>query len=209
MLKFIKPKSLKMSCGKTSVHLWIYIGLSTKKLFIRKCITLASTILVLGASFGVVYGLSTVQAKNQSNQYISFLISIVIVIFNVIINSKFFYNSVVLRLFTSFEKNTSYTAYESSYAFKSILAQMVNTIIIPILVNRFLKQENYLYTKSGLAEDIFLLGLTNAFISPLLKFVDIEYLFRKYFLVWYYSRPGIFYVYSNRTEIQDWSDRAE
>ena len=83
-------KNRRMCCGKISVFLWINLGLSSKQLIIRKCITIVSTILVLGASFAVVYGLSTVQTKNQSNQYISFLISITIVIFNLIINGNFF-----------------------------------------------------------------------------------------------------------------------
>ena len=85
---------------------------------------------------------------------------------------------------------------------------MINTIMIPILVNRFLKRENYLYTKSGLADDIFLLGLTNAFVTPLLKIFDVEYFFMKYAYVWYYSRPGN-YFYDHRTKVSSWPDLAE
>ena len=62
--------------------------------------------------------------------------------------------------------------------------------MLPILVNRFLKQQNYIYTKSGLADDVFLLGLTSAFVTPLLKIFDSYYFFSKYIIVWYYSRPG-------------------
>ena len=42
----------------------------------------------------------------------------------------------------------------------------------------------------GLAEDIFLIGLSNAFIPPLLKIFDPYYFFIKYLNVWYYKKPS-------------------
>ncbi len=61
----------------------------TIDLIVRKSITFFFTFVVLGMSFAVVYGLSTVQVRNQDNRYISFLISLTIVIFNYLINSNF------------------------------------------------------------------------------------------------------------------------
>jgi len=52
-----------------------------------------------------------------------------------------------------------------------------------------LKKENYIYTASGLAEDVFYLSLTGAFINPLLKFFDVSYFLTKYLLRLYYDRP--------------------
>jgi hypothetical protein len=55
-----------------------------------------------------------------------------------------------------------------------------------------LKKENYIYTASGLAEDVFYLGLTTAFVNPLLKFFDVKYFLTKYLLRLYYDRPCTF-----------------
>lgn len=97
-----------------------------------------------------------------------------------------------MAIFTAYELNSSHTDYQSSYAVKAIFAQLINTILIPILVNRFLKKENYIYTTSGLADDVFLLGLTNAFIKPLVTIFDPYYFFIKYLRIWYYERPCMF-----------------
>ena len=84
-----------------------------------------------------------------------------------------------------YELSVTQTDYQSSLAVKAIIAQLINTIIIPILVNRFLKNHNYLYEKSGLAEDVFLLGITNSFLGPILKIIDMNYFYMKYFRIWY------------------------
>lgn len=75
-------------------------------------------------------------------------------------------------MLTIYELNSTHTEYQSSFAIKAIFAQLVNTILISILVNSFHKKENYIYKTSGLAEDIFLLGLTNAFVNPLVRIFD-------------------------------------
>ncbi len=57
------------------------------------------------------------------------------------------------------------------------MASLVNSILIPMIANRFIK--NNIYAKNGLADDIFMLGLTNAFVPPVLKFIDGGYYFSK------------------------------
>jgi len=76
----------------------------TIDLIVRKSITFFFTFVVLGMSFAVVYGLSTVQVRNQDNRYISFLISLTIVIFNYLIN-------IFLAIFTAYELNSTHTDY--------------------------------------------------------------------------------------------------
>ena len=71
--------------------LFYVVGMRTVDLIIRKCITFLFTLILLAMSFAIVYGLSTVQVKNQDNRYISFLISLIIVVFNFIISGKFFF----------------------------------------------------------------------------------------------------------------------
>lgn len=69
--------------------------------------------------------------------------------------------------------------------------------MIPILVNRFLKKENYIYTTSGLADDVFLLGLTGAFVKPLLTIFNPHFVFIKYAQVWFYDKPRKFIILIN------------
>lgn len=65
---------------------------------------------------------------------------------------------------------------------------MINSIFIPIFANYFIKRN--LYTKGGLADDIFLLGITNAFMAPILKIFNISYFIGK-IVAWWKRRPSI------------------
>lgn len=60
-------------------------------------------------------------------------------------------------------------------AVKSVLAQLLNSILVPVFANYFTK--NNLYDKNGLSDDVFMLGLTNAFVTPLLKYFDGYYVY--------------------------------
>jgi hypothetical protein len=57
----------------------------------KKMLTFTITVLMLGASFGIVYALSDAQIKNASNRYLSILISLVISIINIIIGSNYLF----------------------------------------------------------------------------------------------------------------------
>lgn len=76
--------------------LWHNLGRSHCRLFKKKLLTFLITIFVLGISFGVVYGLASLQVSldNQGgyehHQYLSFLISLAVSIFNTIIQRNYF-----------------------------------------------------------------------------------------------------------------------
>jgi hypothetical protein len=55
------------------------------------------------------------------------------------------------------------------------------------MTNRFIK--NNIYDPKGLVDDIFLLGITNAFLSPILKIFDTYYYYVR-FMAWYTNRPS-------------------
>jgi hypothetical protein len=44
------------------------------------------------------------------------------------------------------------------------------------------------------------LGLTNAFVPPVLKIFDVQYFIYHYFMVWYYKKPCT-YFFINRTKV--------
>jgi len=64
--------------------------------------------------------------------------------------------------------------------------------LIPIIANRFIKRN--IYEKNGLADDIFMLGLTNAFVTPILKLIDGGYFFSK-IMKWFKLKPSNYIFY--------------
>lgn len=51
-----------------------------------------------------------------------------------------------------------------------------------------------MYNKNGLADDVFMLGATNALVAPILKYLDFGYIFSR-FSAWRQNKPGTVYVY--------------
>jgi hypothetical protein len=72
---------------------------------------------------------------------------------------------------TVIEKEYSMNNFQISIAIKSVIAQVVNSIIVPILVNFYIKDRN-IFGKSGLVEDIFILGITSSLVPPLVRLFD-------------------------------------
>ena len=100
---------------------------------------------------------------------------------------KIFHNLVVIRKLTKMEKDFTETKHQASLGFKSTLAQLINSILVPMIVNALIKQK--IYDQNGLAADVFMLGMTNAFIGPALKVFDIGYIINR-LLKWLKSSPN-------------------
>ena len=79
------------------------------------------------------------------------------------------------------------TNHQASLAIKSVLAQLINSILTPMIVNILIKTE--VYERGGLVDDIFMLGVTNSFISPVLKIVDPGYIINR-ITKWFKSQPS-------------------
>jgi hypothetical protein len=171
--------------------IWENIGLSDWEKTKRKLITFSVTFLLLGVSLGVVFGLSKVQQDNSENRYLSILISLILIGFNKIIECNFMLNLVAIVYLSVYERDYTSIKYQISLAMKSILAQLLNTIVIPILANYFIK--NNLYDKNGLADDIFMLGLTGSFLPPFLKVLNPSWIIKK-ILQCYKTRPSKIYL---------------
>lgn len=84
---------------------------------------------------------------------------------------------VFIRRLTAFELDYTETKHQTSLAVKSILASLVNTIVIPMIVSYYIKDD--IYGQNGLASDIFMLGLTNSLLPPVLKLIDIGYMINR------------------------------
>lgn len=90
-------------------------------------------------------------------------------------------------------------------AIKAVVALILNSIVIPILVNHFL-QDN-LYGVNGLAYDIFYLGITNSFLSPLIRIFDIEFYFFR-LVKWYKNQPDS-KILSNQQKLNFYTQHIE
>lgn len=58
-----------------------------------------------------------------------------------------------------------------------MIALLINSILIPIIVNHFVKDN--MYGINGLAYDVFYLGITNSLLSPALKIFDLYYCYTR------------------------------
>lgn len=96
-------------------------------------------------------------------------------------------NAVVNTQLTIKERNFTLTSYQRSLAMKVIFAQLMNMILVPCIVAYLVKKK--VFETGGLIEDVFFLAVTNAFLSPLMRIIDIGYFIKK-LLAKYFNRPG-------------------
>lgn len=94
----------------------------------------------------------------------------------------------VIRLLTLYEKDYTETYHQTSLATKAVFALLINSIAVPILVNYLLEDGN-IFGVEGLAEDIFMLGITNSLLQPVLKIFDGYYYYTRG-LAWWKNRPS-------------------
>ena len=117
-----------------------------------------------------------------------------------LISRSYWLISEAIKYLSLYERDYTTIKYQTSLAIKSIIASLVNSIVIPMIANRFIKQN--IYSKNGLADDIFMLGLTNAFVPPVLKLIDGAYFYSK-FMQWRKRSPSNFsFLFSIQTLYQ-------
>lgn len=150
--------------------IWKNIGAPLGYRIKMKIITYLISGLLLGASFGIIFGLAVAQ-KQGNNQTLSLLISFVMNIINVLL-------AIAIQYLTVFEKDWTSTSYQTSVGFKIIFCQLINSIVLEIIVALYAKDKN-IYQTGGLVDDVFFYGLLNAFIPPLVRFINPYYLYRK------------------------------
>ena len=87
------------------------------------------------------------------------------------------FNLEVIRALTLLERDFTKTKHQTSLGFKSTIAQLINSILVPMIVNALIKKK--IYHQNGLAADVFMLGLTNAFVGPAIKVFDPGYIINR------------------------------
>lgn len=85
----------------------------------------------------------------------------------------------VIKFLTLFEKDYTSTNRQASLAIKSIFAQMINSILTPVVTAYYIKTDTGVYQTGGLVDNIFIMGITNALVPPILLFFDPLNIFTK------------------------------
>lgn len=76
----------------------------------------------------------------------------------------------VINYLTVFEKDYTASYREGSLAVKSIVAQMINTIVIPVVTAYEIKED--VYSSSGLVNNVFYLGITTTIVPPIMMLIN-------------------------------------
>lgn len=95
----------------------------------------------------------------------------------------------VINLLTIIEKDYTSTNRQASLAVKSIFAQMINSILIPVITAYYIKTTTGVYQTGGLVDNIFMMSITNSIVPPFVIFVNPAYLIAK-FIRFIKSRTG-------------------
>lgn len=158
---------------------WENLSFSACEKVVRKSVTYLITLMLLSVSFVLVYLLSSYEANNSSNTMLNFVVSFIISAINFAIGF-------LIRFVTVFEKDFTETGYQTSLAIKSIWAQLLNSIVVPIIVNYIIEKKN-VFGLNGLSTDIIYLSITNSFLPPLTKLIDPYYRYIKVRAFYYRS----------------------
>jgi hypothetical protein len=90
-----------------------------------------------------------------------------------------FYYLEVIKFLTLFEKDYTSTDRQASLAVKSIVAQMINSILTPVITAYYIKTETGVYRTGGLVDNIFIMAFTISLVPPVLLFFDPYNIFMK------------------------------
>lgn len=76
-------------------------------------------------------------------------------------------NIVVISLLNDFEKDYTTTNKQASLAIKSIVAQMINSILTPVITAYYIKTDTGVYKVGGLVDNIFMMGIFHSFLPAI------------------------------------------
>ena len=104
-------------------------------------------------------------------------------------SKKYFlsYSDVIIYKFAKLERNVTYTSEQISIGVKSIVAVLINSIVVPLVANKIVTDN--LYGVDGLADVVFFQALTNALLSPTLKIFSPGFFISRIKRCWY-NRPS-------------------
>ncbi|CAI2384085.1 unnamed protein product [Moneuplotes crassus] len=188
-----KRIDIERAAEPTNIY-WENMAVKPNERFWRSLATYGVAFICLAIVFAINLGLSFARDAlddevNSSNNnetriyamiiVISFISSIFIAINNTILFK-------VIRYISQFERHETYTKMNLTVSVKLTVCVVINTGVIPLIVNLGKKRW---FGRSGLAIDMFFILLAINFITPSLSLFNVVHFWRK-FRYWYEERKG-------------------
>ena len=160
--------------------IWRNLEYSALNIWVRKFITLLLSLIVIFICFVISVSLNLVKIEYASSkdakdfyfvQSISMSISMSTVAINFIINK-------IVVLLTSYEKVWTSTEFNLSHALKNSILIFINTGLVPLAVQFYIRGK---VDETSLSNDVLWILLFNAILTPAIFFMDMSYYATKYF----------------------------
>ena len=214
-LKYHDQKIRIEKAPEATEVLWQNLHYTFRQQVNRKLITLSVSVLILAASFGIIFGLKylnykakkaykhkveeTVDSNNKIVYYVPpletgemtslVLISVAIAIVSKIVNKIF--TKIMIKL-TDVEKRYNIAQFNVSCVKKTVTAQFVNTSLLIVIVHYILNKDYrfYIWGNGGLLTDIIVILIFNAAIQPLFYLFNFGHLIKAFQKCKLYGNKG-------------------
>ena len=163
--------------------IWENLGAGFLKKWLLRCMTTFVTILILCICFAMIYGCTIyrqdindtyTRSETQTfsdlskNRMASILPALGVIAINFVLAR-------LIRLFSSFEKITTFTGYNTSVAVKLTIAQCINTALIAIIVS---PDSDDWFTPYGLVVNMTYIFISNTVVGALVSIISPVYLIK-------------------------------
>ena len=187
-IKYSKIKGFKVEDPpEPEDFYWENFKYNSRERGLRIILVFALSLIIIGLSFGFVLFFTYLQNlvledEKKFNLFVKYLLSLIITIVISVLNEVLV---VVLKKFTLKEKHLSRTSYHLSLSIKITILTFFNSAIIPLISKELLvkKRVSYNYNidrNNLLVNDMFILFLVNALVTPIFWTFSIVYLFKKF-----------------------------
>ena len=188
-IKFNKYKGIDVDDPPEPEDLyWENFKYSGRQRFSKILLFFLVCILIISVSFAIVLGFTYWQNKITANEkninlFVKYLLSLFITIVIALLNEGL---EELLEIFTYKERHLSRTNYYLSLSIKIAIFTFLNSAIIPLIakelaVKKRIKEISYNIDRNNLiVDDMFVMFLCNAFVTPIFWTLKIPYWFRRF-----------------------------
>ena len=187
-IKFNKIKGIDVDDPPEPEDLyWENFKYTGRQRFFRILLFFLACILIIGVSFAIVLGFTYWQNKITANEkninlFVKYLLSLFITIIIALLNAALEY---LLEKFTHWERHLSRTNYYLSLSIKIAIFTFLNSAVVPLIakelaVKKRIKDISYNIDRNNLiVDDMFVMFLVNAFVTPIFWTLRIPYWFKR------------------------------
>jgi hypothetical protein len=187
-IKFNKIKGIDVDDPPEPEDLyWENFKYTGRQRFFKILLFFLACILIIGVSFAIVLGFTYWQNKITANEkninlFVKYLLSLFITIIIALLNAALEY---LLEKFTHWERHLSRTNYYLSLSIKIAIFTFLNSAVVPLIakelaVKKRIKDISYNIDRNNLiVDDMFVMFLVNAFVTPIFWTLRIPYWFKR------------------------------